>query len=276
MTATTENRRRFEGQVAIVTGAGNGIGCCIAESFAAEGASVIIAEIDTVAGERVAKKIAGEGGSATFVHMDVSDEDQVRSMVEVGLREYGQIDILVNNAGLAVHKLLVDLDLADWNRQLEVQVTGPFLTAKHVARHMIDRGGPGKIVNIASVAALLGRIKCGPHCVAKAGLTLLTKVLAMELGEYGINVNALAPGLIEVSSQESEEYLADEYRQNYLRMLPLGRIGQPSDIAKGVQFLASADSDYITGQVFVADGGLTAGHYSLRGLHDFTMLDGHN
>jgi len=267
---------RFDGKVVIVTGAGNGIGLCIAQTFAEDGASVVIAEVEPSAGKRAAQTITDAGGSASFVPVDVSDEEQVEAMVATTVERYGRVDVLVNNAGVVVHKLLIDLEREEWDRQLAVQTTGPFLTAKHVARHMIARGGPGKIVNIASVAGLLGRIRCGPHCVAKAGVISLTRVLALELGEYKINVNVLAPGLIDVPYQEDEKVLSTVYKNSILEMLPLGRIGQPIDIARGVQFLACSDSDWITGQVFVADGGLTAGHYNLQGLQDFTMLGGHN
>ena len=276
MNAEPSATRRFDGKVVIVTGAGNGIGLCIAQTFAEDGASVVVAEVEPSAGKRAVQTITDAGGSALFVPVDVSDEEQVETMVATTVKRYGRVDILVNNAGIVVHKLLIELEREEWDRQLAVQTTGPFLTAKHVARHMIARGGPGKIINIASVAGLLGRIRCGPHCVAKAGVISLTKVLALELGQYKINVNVLAPGLIDVPYQEDEKILSTVYKNSILEMLPLGRIGQPIDIARGVQFLACSDSDWITGQVFVADGGLTAGHYNLQGLQDFTMLGGHN
>ncbi len=275
MNAEPPATRRFDGKVVIVTGAGNGIGLCIAQTFAEDGASVVVAEVEPSAGKRAVQMITDAGGSASFVLVDVSDEEQVETMVATAVKRYGRVDILVNNAGIVVHKLLIELEREEWDRQLAVQATGPFLTAKHVARHMIARGGPGKIVNIASVAGLMGRIRCGPHCVAKAGVILLTKVLALELGQYRINVNALAPGLVDVPFQEDEKSLSTAYKNSYLEMLPLGRIGQPIDIARGVQFLACSDSDWITGQVLVADGGITAGNYNLQGLQDFTMLGGH-
>jgi NAD(P)-dependent dehydrogenase (short-subunit alcohol dehydrogenase family) len=140
---------------------------------------------------------------------------------------------------------------------------------------MIARGGGGKIVNISSVSAVMGRIKGGPHCAAKAGLTLLTKVLAMELAEHQVNVNAVAPGLIDVPAQRDEENLSDAYQTRYMEEVPLGRMGRPSDIAKTVLFLSSDDADWITGQLYLVDGGLMAGHYSFQGVHDFTMLQGH-
>jgi 3-oxoacyl-[acyl-carrier protein] reductase len=266
---------RFKDKVAIVTGAGNGIGLAIAHAYAAEGARVVVADINEASGARAVAEIEGAGGQAISVPTDVADEVRVETMVEAILGQLGRIDILVNNAGIVVHKLLVDLDRSDWDRQLAVQLTGPFLTSKHVARHMIDRGGGGKIVNISSVSAVMGRIKGGPHCTAKAGLTLLTKVLAMELAEYQVNVNAVAPGLIDVPAQRDEENLSQAYQTRYLEEVPLGRMGLPSDIAKAVLFLSSDDADWITGQLYLVDGGLMSGHYSFQGVHDFTMLDGH-
>ena len=161
--------KRFEGKVAIITGAGSGIGLRIAHSFAAEGAKVVVADINKASGEHSIEEIAAAGGEAISVPTDVSDEVQVEAMIETVLNKLGQIDILVNNAGITVHKLLVDLEREAWDRQLDVQLTGPFLATKHVGRHMITRCAGGKIVNISSVASVMGRIKCGPHSVSKGG-----------------------------------------------------------------------------------------------------------
>jgi 3-oxoacyl-[acyl-carrier protein] reductase len=265
---------RFDGKVAIVTGAGNGIGLEIARAFAAEGARVVVADINAAAGELVAAALVAGGNQAIAVPTDVADEAQVERLVTRTVAQLGQIDILVNNAGVVAHKLLLEMNRADWDRQLAVQLTGPFLTAKHVGRHMVERGVAGKIVNISSVAALMGRVKGGAHCASKAGLTLLTKVLAMELGQYQINVNAVAPGLVETQAQKEEMNLSSEYQLRYLQELPLGRVGQPVDIAKAVLFLSSSEADWITGQLYVVDGGLMAGHLSFQGVHDFTKLWG--
>jgi len=266
---------RFKDKVVVVTGAGNGIGLALAHAFAAEGAQVIVAEISPNSGQRAVAEIEAAGGRAVFVQTDVADEARVQAMVQETLARLGRIDVLVNNAGVVAHKRLVDLEREVWERQIAVQLTGPFLTIKHIGRHMMERGGGGAVVNISSVSALMGRIKGGPHCAAKGGLTMLTKVAAMELAEYGVRVNAVAPGLIDVPAQRQEENLSSAHKSRYLQEVPLGRIGQPGDIAKAVLFLASADADWITGQLYLVDGGLMAGHYSFRGVHDFTMLDGH-
>ena len=266
---------RFNDRVAVVTGAGNGIGLGIAHAFAAEGARVVVADINAESGQLAVAEIEAAGGRAISVPTDVSDEDQIAAMVQAVLDQLGRIDILVNNAGVVVHKLLVDLDRREWDRQLDVQLTGPFLAIKHVGRHMIARSGGGKIVNISSVSALMGRVKGGPHCAAKGGLTMLTKVAAMELAEYGVNVNAVAPGLIDVPSQRAEENISTEYKTRYMQEVPLGRMGELADIAKAVLFLCSDDADWITGQLHVVDGGLMSGHYTFRGNQDFTLLEGH-
>jgi 3-oxoacyl-[acyl-carrier protein] reductase len=266
--------QRFTGKVAIVTGAGNGIGRTIAEAFAAEGAAVVIAEINQAAGEDAAHAIIAAGGRAAAIGVDVADEAQVAAMVTQAVETFGQVDILVNNAGVVAHKLLIDMERAVWDRQLAVQLTGPLLTAQQVARHLIDRGAPGRIVNISSVSALMGRVKGGAHCASKAGLTLLTKVFAMELGAYGITVNAVAPGLIDVPAQRDEQNLSSAYKNRYLQEVPLGRIGEPNDIAQMVLFLCSDAASWISGQLHVVDGGLMAGHLSFQGVHDFTMLGG--
>jgi len=267
--------KRFTGKVAIVTGGGNGIGLTIANRFAAEGAKVVIADTNASAGARTAEDIANSGGEALSVPTDVTDEDQVMSLIEKVQNHYGRIDILVNNAGVSAHKLLVEMERETWDRQIEVQLTGPFLTIKHVGRQMMAQR-TGKIVNISSAASVMGRLKAGPHCASKGGLNMLTKVAAMELAEHGINVNAVAPGLIDVPAQRDEINLSEAYKTSYLKQVPLGRIGQPSDIANMVLFLCSSEAEWITGQLFLVDGGLMSGHYSFQGTHDFNSLYGHD
>ncbi len=266
---------RFNEKVAVVTGAGNGIGLEIAHALAREGAHAVIAEINESAANRAVAEIEAAGGRALAVPTDVAEETEIAALVDRVVDQLGRIDILVNNAGVVVHGLLVDMDLEAWQRQLDVQLTGPFLTTKHVGRHMMSRPGGGKIVNISSVSAVMGRVKGGPHCTAKGGLTMLTKVAAMELAQYGVTVNAVAPGLIDVPSQRAEENISTAYKTRYLQEVPLGRMGETLDVAQMVLFLASEDAAWITGQLFLVDGGLMAGHYSFQGNQDFTMLGGH-
>ena len=266
--------QRFADKAAIVTGAGSGIGRAIAQALAAEGAAVVIADINPATGADAAAAIVAAGGRAIAIPADVADEAQVAQLVAQSVAQLGQVDILVNNAGVVAHKLLLEMEREVWDRQLAVQLTGPFLASRHVARHLIARGAPGRIVNISSVSALMGRVKGGAHCASKAGLTLLTKVLAMELGAYGITVNAVAPGLIDVPAQRDEMNLSSAYKDRYLQEVPLGRIGQPEDIARTVLFLCSDDAAWVSGQLHVVDGGLMAGHLSFQGVHDFTLLGG--
>jgi NAD(P)-dependent dehydrogenase (short-subunit alcohol dehydrogenase family) len=263
-------------KVAIITGAGNGIGYVIARAFAGEGIQVVIADINESSGSKAAQDINEAVGNAISIPTDVSDEQQVQSMVEETIQRLGHIDILVNNAGITVHKKLIELDREAWDRQIGVQLTGPFLVTKHVARQMIKTGGGGKIVNITSVAGQMGREKQAAYCSAKGGLIMLTKVAAMELAKYGINVNSVAPGLVDVPAQRDEATLSQAYKDSYLEELPLGRIGLPEDIANVVLYLSSPEAEWITGQNYIVDGGLMAGHFSFKGTHDYTELYGHD
>ena len=263
--------QRFSGKVAVVTGAGNGIGLAIAKAFALEGASVVIADINRDAGEAAAAAI---GSPACAIALDVADEVAVEALVEASVARFGRIDILVNNAGLVLHRSIVDMPRSDWDRQLAVQVTGPFLLSKHVARHMIARGGGGKIVNITSLAGMVGREQAVAHCVSKGGLAMLTKVAAMEWAQYGINVNAVAPGLIDVPNQRNEQTLSKAYRDSYVRMIPFGRMGETDEVANMVLFLTSEDAAWITGQEFIVDGGTMAGHFALAKKHEHAELFG--
>ena len=263
-------------KVAIITGAGNGIGYVIARAFAGEGIQVVIADINESSGSKAAQDINEAVGNAISIPTDVSDEQQVQSMVEETIQRLGHIDILVNNAGITVHKKLIELDREAWDRQIGVQLTGPFLVTKHVARQMIKTGEGGKIVNITSVAGQMGREKQAAYCSAKGGLIMLTKVAAMELAKYGINVNSVAPELVDVPAQRDEATLSQAYKDSYLEELPLGRIGLPEDIANVVLYLSSPEAEWITGQNYIVDGGLMAGHFSFKGTHDYTELYGHD
>lgn len=254
--------------VAIVTGGATGIGRSIAEAYLRRGDAVVIADINTGLAEQTATEL-GQLGRCIAVTTDVSDEASVGDLVARTRAELGGVTYLVNNAGIHLHKLVVDTELAEWERQLEVQLTGPFLCSREVARDMLTHGTRGAMVNIVSVAARMGRVKGAAHSASKAGLVMLTQTLAMELGAAGIRVNAIAPGLIDTESQRAEEVISATYKQLYVREIPLGRLGEPSEIADAVMFLCSDSARWITGHTLFVDGGFMAGNLSLQGNQDF-------
>lgn len=256
------------GKVAIVTGGATGIGRAIAEQYIARGDAVAIADLNQTMAEQTARELGG-AGRCVAIHTDVSNEASVVAMVRRAREELGGVDYLVNNAGIHLHKLVVDTELAEWQRQIDVQLTGPFLCAREVARDMLAHGTRGAMVNIVSVAAKMGRVKGVAHSASKAGLVMLTQGLAMELGGHGIRVNAIAPGLIDTESQRAEEVISSTYKRLYLEEIPLGRLGEPSEIADAVMFLCSDQARWISGHTLFVDGGFMSGNLSLQGNTDF-------
>jgi NAD(P)-dependent dehydrogenase (short-subunit alcohol dehydrogenase family) len=255
-------------EVAIVTGAATGIGRAIAEEFLRRGDAVAIADINIGLAERTASELSALG-RCVAIETDVSDEASVVELVRRTSEELGGVTYLVNNAGIHLHKLIIDTDLHEWERQLDVQLTGPFLMSREVARDMLRRNAQGAIVNIVSVAARMGRVKGSAHSASKAGLIMLTQTLAMELGPHGIRANAIAPGLIDTESQRAEAVISSVYKQAYVREIPLGRLGEPNEIADAAMFLCSDKARWITGHTLFVDGGFMAGNLSLQGNQDF-------
>ena len=194
--------------------------------------------------------------------MDVTDSERVNSMVEAATSAFGSLDILVNVAGFGFNSRIVDMREEDWDLVLGVNLKGQFLCCRAAARRMIEQGQGGRIVNIASTAANNARYEGGAYCAAKAGVVQLTKVLALELGEYGITVNAVGPGFTETPATVES---SDEYRSNFLAQVPAGRSGRTSDIANAVLFLASPLAEYVIGQAIYVDGGYSAGKLTVRG-----------
>ena len=252
----------LSGKSAIVTGSASGIGREIALTLAANGASVTVADRNLEGAEAVASRIEESGGSARAAPVDVTDSGQVDAAVEGAAAAYGSVDILVNVAGFGFNSPIVDMREEDWDLVLGVNLKGQFLCARAAARRMIRQGNGGRIVNIASTAANNARYAGGAYCAAKAGVVQLTKVLALELGEHGITVNAVGPGFTETpATVESSE----EYRSNFLAQVPAGRSGRTSDIANAVLFLASPSAEYVNGQAIYVDGGYSAGKLTVRG-----------
>jgi 3alpha(or 20beta)-hydroxysteroid dehydrogenase len=235
---------RLDNKVAIITGGARGQGAAEARLFGDEGATVVVTDVlDDVGGESAA------GIGAEFLHHDVSSEDDWAAVVADVIDHHGQIDILVNNAGILHGSRLVNYQTADWDRVIAVNQTGVFLGMRAVAQSMIDGGG-GSIVNISSVAGLEATFASMAYSASKWAVRGMTKVAALELGRNGIRVNSIHPGLIET------DMTTDFDLDRMLRAVPLGRSGQPVDIANMALFLASDESGYCSGQEFTVDGGM--------------------
>ncbi|MCB1488294.1 MAG: SDR family oxidoreductase, partial [Bauldia sp.] len=240
----------LENKVAIVTGAARGIGYAIVRRFLEEGARVVVADIDHVAGTRAAEELS-TFGPVRYFECDVSERLDVRNMMAATIEAFGDLDILVNNAGILVQADFLDLDEADFDRVLRVNLKGAFLCSQAAARHMVERieegGTPGVIVNLSSVNAIFAIPNQVPYSVSKGGLNQLTRVMALSLARHGIRVNAIGPGSI--ATEMLDSVMADaEQRRKILSRTPIGRIGDPQEIAAIAAFLASDEASYITGQ----------------------------
>jgi len=240
----------------MVTGGAHGIGRGIAQAFARSGASVVIADRREREAERTAEEIEADTGAEILpIGVDVRDAASVEAMVARAAAELRQIDVLVNNAGIYPNTLVVDMTEDEWDAVFDTNVKGMFLVSRAVAQRMIERGAGGRIVNISSGAAESGRVGAAHYCASKAAVNMFTRVLALELASHDIVVNAVGPGLIEVPDWS----LSDEYVSALVSSNPLGRMGQPEDVARAVLYLASPEATYITGTTLYVDGGSLAG-----------------
>ncbi|MBI4313834.1 MAG: 3-oxoacyl-[acyl-carrier-protein] reductase [Candidatus Omnitrophica bacterium] len=240
------------GKTAFVTGAGKGIGRAIALKFAQEGADVAICARTAQTLEEVQRQIEAAGRKALCLPLDVSNGPAVEAAVQTILDKFGKLDILVNNAGVTRDALLVRMKPEDWEEVIAVNLKGTFLCTRAVARAMM-RQRSGRIINLASVVGLTGNAGQTNYAASKAGIIGLTKSVARELAGRGITANALAPGFIETEMTQALDGPMKEY---WLKQIPVGRFGQPSDVAEAAVFLASDAAGYITGQVLQIDGGL--------------------
>lgn len=252
-------------KIAIITGGAQGIGLATAERFLQEGANVVIADIDTKAGEEAQKRL-GKNGACKFISCDVGQKLDIHNLVAATLDEYDRIDILVNNAATIVSADFLDLEEEDFDRVLKINLKGAFLCGQSVSRQMVkqvnDGGDPGTIINMSSVNAVFAIANQVPYSISKGGLNQLTKVMSLSLAEYGIRVNAIGPGSIMTKILETVAH-DEEARHKILSRTPLGRIGDPEEIASIAAFLASDDASYVTGQTIYADGGRLGLNYTV-------------
>lgn len=243
---------RFKDKIAVVTGAGRGIGKEIALAFAREGAALVINSMHAETIEPVGKEIEALGGNVTAIVADVSKEEDVEALVKAAYDAYGRVDILVNNAGMNKDQFFVRMSAEEWDPVIEVNLRGTFLCMRHFSRKMV-RQKNGRVINMASVAGEAGNIGQANYSAAKAGIIGLTKSAAKELARYGITVNAVSPGLIETDMIAGME---DEVRENLKNIIPVGDFGTAAQVAAAALFLASDEAAYITGQTIRVDGGL--------------------
>lgn len=243
---------RLQDKVAIITGAANGLGFAAAEIFAREGAKVALTDYNVEQGKYKASELREKGYEVTFFQVDVADRQSVDQMVNQVVQTYENIDIIINNAGITKDGMLKKLSVEDFQKVLDVNLTGIFHCTQAVLPFMLDKGR-GKIINTSSVSGVYGNVGQTNYAATKAGVVGMTKTWAKELGRKGINVNAIAPGFIETGmTAKMPENILEQMR----KMVPLGRLGKPEDIGNAYLFLASDESNYINGTVLHVDGGI--------------------
>jgi NAD(P)-dependent dehydrogenase (short-subunit alcohol dehydrogenase family) len=249
---------RLENKVALVTGAAQGIGFACAQAFANEGARVVLADVNGDKGRKAADSIG-----AAFARCDVSRKDQVVAAVEMAVENQGRLDILVANAGIVHAADFLDLKEEDFDRVLSVNLKGIFLAGQAAARQMVKQGGGGSIINMSSVNAVMAIPNQVPYVVSKGGINQLTKVMALSLAPHKIRVNGIGPGTILTELARTAVLGNKEAERKILSRTPLGRMGEPDEVAQVAVFLASDESSYITGQTIYPDGGRLALNYTV-------------
>lgn len=246
---------KLDGKVCIITGGSSGIGRGTALLFADEGSKVVVADVNVRGGEKTVSLIGEAGGDAIFVQTDVSQSSQVQHMVDCTVDRYGKLDLLINVAGRQVQTPpLVDVTEEEWDLVMDINVKGIFLSCKYAIPHMLERGG-GAIVNVASSVVLRGSSFSLPYAVSKAGVVQLTKTASNQYASQGIRSNCVIPGLIDTPGSQAVEGAAGIFDEIVSR-IPLGRAGQPKDVARLILYLASDDAAFVSGSAYVIDGGV--------------------
>jgi NAD(P)-dependent dehydrogenase (short-subunit alcohol dehydrogenase family) len=253
----TDNCKRLEGKVALITGGASGIGKGTAARFVKEGARVMLVDISE---ENLASVKTELGGACETMVVDVTVEEQVEASVKATVEKFGKLDIVVNSAGIGALALVVDTDGDDWDNVFRVDVKGPMLFMKHGGKQMIAQGNGGAFVNIASLNSRQGAEGMSPYCSAKAALEMLTKVAAMEMGPHNIRVNAISPGYTETPMTNPLTGMPGIV-EGFLENCPIARAGTPEDIAAAALFLASDEAGWITAENLLVDGGAVTKKY---------------
>jgi NAD(P)-dependent dehydrogenase (short-subunit alcohol dehydrogenase family) len=276
---------RLRNKVAIITGSGRGIGREMARLFAEQGARIVVADVDQANAEKTASQINALGREALAVHVDITSQEQVRALIDETLRRFARIDVLVNNAGVGSNCPFLSMSLEEWEQQLRVNLTGTFIVAQAAAQVMV-RQNAGRIVNVASISGQRGGQGRAAYGASKAGVILLTKVMAVELAPLGIYVNAIAPG--PVVTEMSVGTHTEATRRSYRDRIPLRRYGTEQEIAAAALFLGSDEAAFVTGHVLNVDGGFGAaglmfdplldenGRASSPDLQDRLLPNGHS
>ena len=246
----------YKDDVVLITGAGAGIGYGLANAFLRAGAKVALCDFRQDALDRSVAWL-GDPDRVFAMKVDVRSADEVHDFTTVAEERLGPLTVAIANAGIYPNSLVLDMDVDEWDRVMDTNLRGVFLTCQAAARSMVDSGTHGKIITLSSGSYRSGRLGASHYCASKAGVVMFTKVLALELAQHKINVNCIAPGLIDVEGEVSP--ISDVYKETLASSIPWGRIGQPEDIANAALFLASEYADFITGEVLAVNGGSAAG-----------------
>ena len=253
---------RLKNKIAIVTGAAQGIGLACAQAFANEGAKVVISDINDDQGNTAAAAVVDGGGVCVYKHCDVGDKGQVEGLIQATVEEFGGLDIMLSNAAVLHTGHFLDISEEELDATLRVNLKGFFLTGQAAARHMAESGKGGVVINMSSINAVTAIPAASPYVVCKGGVNQLTKVMALSLADKNIRVNAIGPGTI-LTDMAKKVMADDAARKMILSRTPMGRCGEPEEMASVAVFLASDESSYITGQTIYADGGRLALGYTV-------------